>query len=72
MPQDASLVILLPRFLIRLDVSIQHIARYFGACYDIFVSREEPRLLQTTGCINSKIVYTPLEARPKQMSVIRV
>ena len=27
---------------------------------------------QTTGCISSKFVYTPLEAKPKQMSVIRV
>ena len=72
MPQDASLVILLPRFLIRLDVSVQHLARYFVACCGIFLSRGEPHSRQTTECIYSKIIYTPLKPGPKQMSVIGI
>ena len=29
-------------------------------------------MLQTTGCINSETIYTPLEPGPKRMSVIGV
>ena len=72
MTLDASLVVLLPRFLIRLDVSVQPLAGYFGAFCGIFLPRGKPRPLQRTRCINSKITYTPLELGPKQMSVIGI